>query len=223
MRIEKFRSKDGTLLAYREGGIGPALVLVHGTGASSTRWLPIIPTLAKQFHVYALDRRGRGDSGDAPHYSLEGEFEDVASLVDSIQAPVYLLGHSFGGICALEATLLIPHVHKLILYEPPIPLKNRPARPNEFVDQLEALLEAGDREGVLTKFVQEVLHMSPQDFENYRASAAWPSRVAAAHTLPRELRAQEQYHFLPERFKAIKISTLLLMGEHSPIHLRAAT
>jgi pimeloyl-ACP methyl ester carboxylesterase len=223
LRIEKFRSKDGTLLAYRQDGAGPPLILVHGTGASSTRWQPILSTLTEHFRVYAVDRRGRADSGDSPDYSLEREFEDVASLVDFIQEPVFLLGHSFGGICALEATLLTPHIRKLILYEPPIPVGDSSTHPNGLINQLEALLAAGDREGVLTKFVQEVLRMSPRDFENYRASATWPARVAAAHTLPRELQAQEHYRFVPERFKDVILPTLLLTGENSPVHLKAAT
>ena len=223
MSPEKFRSTDSTLLAYHQSGEGPPLLLVHGTGASSARWLPIIPSLAEQFSVYALDRRGRGDSDDSPHYSLQREVEDVASLVDAVREPVFLLGHSFGAICALEATLLTPHVHKLILYEPPIPIEDNPTHRNGLIDQLEALLTIGDREGVLTTFILEVLHMPPQDFEVYRASATWRARVAAAHTLPRELRAQERYHFVPERFKNVMIPTLLLMGENSPARFKTAT
>ena len=211
------------MLAYHQSGEGPPLLLVHGTGASSARWLPILPSLAEQFSVYALDRRGRGDSDDSPHYSLQREVEDVASLVDAVREPVFLLGHSFGAICALEATLLTPHVHKLILYEPPIPIEDNPTHRNGLIDQLEALLTIGDREGVLTTFILEVLHMPPQDFEAYRASATWRARVAAAHTLPRELRAQERYHFVPERFKNVMIPTLLLMGENSPARFKTAT
>ena len=65
--------------------------------------------------------------------------------------------------------------------------------------------------------------MPPQDFEVYRASATWRARVAAVHTLPRELRAQQQYHFVPERFKNVMIPTLLLMGENSPARFKTAT
>jgi pimeloyl-ACP methyl ester carboxylesterase len=57
----------------------------------------------ERFTVYAMDRRGRGASGDAPEYALEREFEDVAAAVDALPGPVYLYGHSFGGVCAVEA------------------------------------------------------------------------------------------------------------------------
>ena len=42
---------------------------------------------------------------------------------------------------------------------------------------------------------EEVVRMPPHEFELFRASPAWPARVAAAHTLPRELRAHEHYRF----------------------------
>ena len=221
--MEKYPSKDGTLLAYQRSGSGPPLVLVHGTGASSARWMPVLPALEAHYTVYTLNRRGRGGSGDTPQYMLEREFEDVASLVNSIGRPVDLLGHSFGGICSLEAALLTSHIHKLILYEPPIPIEGAVIYPKGLIDRLEALLATGDREGVLTTFVQEVLRMPPHEFELYRASPSWTSRVAAAHTLPRELRAQATYCFIAERFKGLTTPTLLILGGDSPDFFKAAT
>jgi pimeloyl-ACP methyl ester carboxylesterase len=220
--MDKIISKDGALLACQRTGVGSPLVLVHGTGGSAARWAPILPALETHFSLYALDRRGRGGSGDAPDYSLEREFEDMASVVDSIQPPVDLLGHSFGGMCALEAALLTPHTRKLILYEPPIPVEGVPIYPAGVIDRLEAMLAAGDREGVLSTFVQEVVRTPSHEFELLRASPAWPARVAAAHTLPRELRAHERYRFNPERFKSLSVPTLLLLGGDSPAFFKAA-
>lgn len=53
-------------------------MLVHGTGIDHSYWDPIIPGLERLFTVYAVDRRGRGGSGDAPSYAIQREFEDVA-------------------------------------------------------------------------------------------------------------------------------------------------
>src|SRR3989442_2942581 len=119
-------SKDGATLVCQRTGVGPPLVLVHGSGGSATRWKAILPALETNFSIYALARRGRGKSGDAPDYAIEREFDDVVSVVDSIKQPVYLLGHSYGGICSLEASLLTPHVRKLVLYEPPVPVEGAP-------------------------------------------------------------------------------------------------
>jgi pimeloyl-ACP methyl ester carboxylesterase len=123
--MEHIRSKDGTAIAYKKSGVGPPLVLVHGATADHTRWAPILPLLEPRFTVYAMDRRGRGQSGDQTgdqaDYAIEREFDDVAALVDSLAEPAVLLGHSYGGICSLEASLRTSNLRKLILYEPPIP------------------------------------------------------------------------------------------------------
>jgi pimeloyl-ACP methyl ester carboxylesterase len=63
--------------------------------------------LEQRFTVYAVDRRGRGQSGDSPVYSIEREYEDIAAVVESIREPVNLLGHSYGALCSLEAALRV--------------------------------------------------------------------------------------------------------------------
>ena len=72
-------SRDGTQIAYWTSGAGPPLVLVHGAPADHTRWRPLLPYLEPYVTVHALDRRGRGDSGDAPEYRLEREYEECRS------------------------------------------------------------------------------------------------------------------------------------------------
>jgi pimeloyl-ACP methyl ester carboxylesterase len=178
--------------------------------------------LEKQFTVYALDRRGRGESGDAPSYTIEREFEDIAALVNSLGDRVNLLGHSFGGVCSLEAALLTPQLRRLVLYEPPLPIPGVPIYPAGVIDRLETLLEAGDRAGVVTTFMREVVRMPPHELDLFRSSPAFPSRVAAAHTLPRELRAHEAYRFEPERFRHLNVRTLLLLGGDSPALFKAS-
>src|SRR5262245_15334434 len=100
--MDHVTSRDGTPIGYERSGQGPPLILVHGTTADHSRWAPVLPALSERFTVSAVDRRGRGASGDAPIYAIEREFEDVAALVDAVGGPVYLLGHSYGALCALE-------------------------------------------------------------------------------------------------------------------------
>lgn len=219
--MEKITSPDGTPIAYSRSGVGPPLILVHGTGSASARWTPVRPVLEEHFSVYTVDRRGRGGSGDGNTYAIAREFEDIAAVVDAIGEPAHLLGHSFGGICALEAALLTRNIHKLVLYEPPLPLPGVPMYPEGFLDRLEGLLEAGDREGVLAAHYLENVGMTPGQVEEMKSSPAWPARVAAAHTLPRELRALERYTFEAERFKDVHTPTLLLLGGDSPHFVKA--
>jgi pimeloyl-ACP methyl ester carboxylesterase len=219
--IETVRSKDGTSIAYNRSGIGPALILVHGTAGSYIRWASILPALEPHFSVYALNRRGRGESGDAETYAIEREFEDVAALVEAIEEPVYLLGHSYGAICALEAARLTSNIHKLVLYEAPILGPGITMYPEGLIDRLEELLAAGKREDLLMTFIRELLRMPASEQALFRASPFWPARVAAAHTLPRELRSHEQYRPEPDRFKTLTVPTLLMVGGDSPSFFKA--
>jgi pimeloyl-ACP methyl ester carboxylesterase len=215
-------SRDGTPITFERSGRGVPLVLVHGTGGALARWAPVRPALEQRFSVVAVDRRGRGQSGDGRDYAVEREFEDIAAVIDAVGEPVHLLGHSFGGLCALEAALLTTNVRKLVLYEPAMLVAGVPPFPAGVNDRLDALLEAGDREGVLTTFMREVVRMPAHEFATFRASPAWPARLAAVHTLPRELRAVERYPFDARRFRDLRIPTLLLTGADSPHFLRAA-
>ncbi len=96
--MDQVMSKDGTVIGFVHSGEGPPLLLVHGATADSTRWASITPRFEGHFTVYAMDRRGRGRSGDAGDYNLMREAEDIAAVVDSIGEPVSVLGHSYGGL-----------------------------------------------------------------------------------------------------------------------------
>jgi pimeloyl-ACP methyl ester carboxylesterase len=119
-------SRDGTEIVYWTTGEGPPLVLVHGAVADHNRWRPLLPSLEPHASVHALDRRGRGASGDGPDYDLAREFEDVAAVVDAVAeasgSTVDLYGHSFGGLCAFGGATLSANVGRLVLYEgwPPV-------------------------------------------------------------------------------------------------------
>jgi pimeloyl-ACP methyl ester carboxylesterase len=216
MSRETVTSVDGTPIAYWRSGEGPPLVLVHGTAADHSRWPPVLPAFEQHFTVCAVDRRGRGGSGDSVDYAIEREFEDVTAVVDSFGEPAYLLGHSFGALCALEAALLTQNIRKLVLYEPAMDVTGEGLNPPAVVERLEVLLEAGDRDGVVATMMREVAGVPPEVVEYMRSQPAWQARVSAAHTIPRELRAEEAYRFDPERFGDLRVPILLLSGSESP-------
>ncbi len=215
-------SRDGTRIAYWKTGSGPPLVLVHGTSADHTRWGPVLPALEERFTVHACDRRGRGESpDDRAEYSIEREFEDVAAIVDGVGGRVDVVGHSYGAICALEASVLATRIRRLVLYEPPVPA-GLTIYPPGIVDRLQALLDAGDRDGVATTFLREVPRVPAEQLALMRSLPAWQGRVAAAHTIVRELRAHAGYALAPERFRGVVVPTLLLLGGASPPFFAAA-
>jgi pimeloyl-ACP methyl ester carboxylesterase len=222
MLQETVTSLDGTTIACWSSGDGPPLVLVHGTAADHNRWAPVLPEFEQRLTVCAVDRRGRGGSGDSNYYTIEREFEDVAAVVDSLGESAILLGHSYGALCALEAALLTRNIRKLVLYDPGIEVAGEEIYPPEVIERLEALLEAGDREGVVATTMREVAGLPPETVEFMRSQPAWQARVEAAHTIPRELRAVKAYRFDHGRFADLGVPTLVLSGGESPAALRKA-
>ena len=179
----------------------------------------MLPRLAERFTIYAVDRRGRGASPDPPGpYAIEREFEDIAETVDAIGGEVDLLGHSYGAVCSLETALLSDHVRRLVLYEPPLPVGIE-INPAGVVDRMDALLAAGDREGVIMTFFREIVRVPPAEIEALRRDPSWQGRLAAAHTIPRELRFADHYEPDFERYAGLTVPTLLLVGADSPSFL----
>src|SRR5215471_1540156 len=212
--MEIIQSKDGTPIAAWRSGVGAPLLLVHGTTGDHTGWTPVRVALERHFSVWTLDRRGRGASGDAPAYALEREGEDIAAVIDTIGGAVHLLEHSFGGLCALEAALLTPHLGRLILYEPTLPLDRRNL-PTTYDAHLQALLDTEHAEKTLLFFFGDIAKLPPQELAALQTEPRWPGQVAAAHTIPRELRAIDRYAFDPLRFRTLGTPTLLLLGGES--------
>lgn len=215
--MELVTSRDGTPIAVWRSGSGTPLLLVHGTTADhSTTWRLVQPYFERRFAVYAMDRRGRGKSGDSPGYGLQREAEDIAAVVEAIGAPVDVLGHSYGALCSLEATLVTPGVRRLLLYEG-VPLEGENAYAPGVIDRLETLVAAGNAEEALVAMYREIVEMPPADFEMMRSNVeAWAVRLRNVRTMPREARVEQSYCFTPERFTDMKVPTLLLVGGDSP-------
>lgn len=211
--FETVVSTDGTPIAVWSTGAGPPLLLVHGTAADHGRWAPVLSALEASFTVLAMDRRGRGRSGDADGYVLAREFDDVAAVVEWAGGNVDLLGHSYGGICALEAARLTDGIRRLVLYEPPMGFVGGTP---EAVHRLQELLDAGDRDEVVVHFMREVAGLPSEQVEVLRTLPAWQARLAAAGTIPREERTGREYVFDPERFREVDVPTLFLLGGDSP-------
>jgi pimeloyl-ACP methyl ester carboxylesterase len=218
--MTRVESRDGTEIAVWSSGQGPPLVLVHGAVADHTRWRPLLPFLEPHVTVHALDRRGRGASGDAPGYAIEREFEDVAAVVDAVAdasgSATDLYGHSFGGLCAFGGATLTTGVGRLVLYEgwPPADVHAREL-PSGLGGRLDALLAEGNRDAVVETMFREVVLMPEAEITALRAQPAWPARVAAAPTIVRELRAIPQVPFDAGQAARIAVPTLLLTGSDS--------
>ncbi len=219
-------SPDGTKIAVFVSGQGRPLVVVPGTTSDHTTWRLVLPLLEPHVTVHAVDRRGRGETGDAPGYSLAKECADVAAVVDAAAGgaggPVDLLGHSYGGNIAYGAATLTTNIRKLILYEgwPPPNIAHRTMSPT-VLGRLESLLAQGRREEMLESFYRDMVKMSDDEVSAIKSAPTWPARVAAAHTVPREIREFGAHAFNPAVADGIRIPVLLIVGADSPEDIKA--
>jgi pimeloyl-ACP methyl ester carboxylesterase len=215
--VELVTSKDGTRIAFWRSGRGPALLLAHGAVADhTTTWRLILSALEEHFTVCAMDRRGRGASGDTQPYDLAREAEDINAVIEAIGEDVNVFGHSYGALCAIEAARFTTRICKLVLYEG-VPLLGDGLYPPDVVARMEALVAAGDSEGALMALLQDIVEMPPEEIDIMRAqTVAWERRLANTGTLPRELKTEVGYVFDAARFKAMRVPTVFLVGGDSP-------
>lgn len=216
-------SSDGTPIAVWVTGVGPPMVLVHGSFGDHTAWEVPLEVSSTEYTAYAMDRRGFGASGDESRYSIESEFDDVAAVADAVAAeagePVILWGHSYGANCAMGGASRSDAVRHLVLYEPSLGLRY----PEGAVEAAEALLADGDRAGAIERILIDVLEMTTEAVAELKGSARWPNLLANAHTAPRECRVEETWVYQPGQFAAIEAPTLLLSGTDSPDAVHEAT
>jgi pimeloyl-ACP methyl ester carboxylesterase len=99
----------------------PVLILVHGTRDHARSWDWIARALRDDYHVYALDLRGHGNSAWAPGalYSVPEHILDLTVFADIIgKYPVQLIGHSLGAMVSLYYSGTYPDkVAKLVAIE----------------------------------------------------------------------------------------------------------
>lgn len=94
---------DGDLQATEDGDQGaPPLLLIHGTGACTAWWDPVVPALADSHRVIRVDLLGHGKSGSPPGgYDIPAQARRVGAVLDRLGAvPVTVIGHSTGGTVA---------------------------------------------------------------------------------------------------------------------------
>jgi pimeloyl-ACP methyl ester carboxylesterase len=209
------RGAGGVELAVWVNGHGPALVMVHGSIADHTTFDSFVAVLRDHFTTYAMDRRGFGASTDAVGYTIDRDFADVAAVVDAVarrtSGPVELWGHSYGANCAMGAATLTDRVNHLILYEPSLGLTYPPGS----IRRIEEALDRGDNDAAIVGVLRDILEMDDENIDAFRRQPIWPVRLAAAHTIPRECHAEEDWVFTAGQFDAITAPTVLLSGTES--------
>jgi pimeloyl-ACP methyl ester carboxylesterase len=142
-------------------------------------------------------------------------------VINAIGDPVFILGHSYGAICCLEASLQTDKIRRMILYEPPIPT-GIPMYPPDFPEQMQALIDSSELEAALELFMRKIVKMPEHELNAYRQLPMWRVRISLAPTIPREMAIDRTYIFNPDQFANLHVPTLLLLGGDSPPLFRQA-
>ena len=225
MNTERFdvTAADGAPIAVWVKGRGPALVMVHGSIADHTTFDSFVAVLGEHFTTYAMDRRGFGATPDVDDYTIEVDFADVAAVVDAVAActggPIVLWGHSYGANCAIGGAASSANVSQLVVYEPSLGL----AYPPGSIERIDAALADGDHDAAIVAVLVNILEMTADDVDTLRADPLWPVRLAAAPTVPRECRVEQDWIYRPGQFDTITAPTLLLTGSDSVADIVDAT
>jgi len=112
------RSRDGTRIGYLSVGSGPSVLVIPGVLSMAADYAAFARALSEHFTVHTIERRGRGESGpQGDDYSIVKECEDVRALRAETGASL-LVGHSYGGLVALEVARNNKAFSKIAVYEP---------------------------------------------------------------------------------------------------------
>jgi magnesium chelatase accessory protein len=106
--FSRFITAGGMRWHVQRAGSGPAVLLIHGTGASTHTWRDVLPLLAKDHAVLAVDLPGHGfsDSGRGARSSIGGMSAGLTALLGELQVePRYYVGHSAGAVVACRMAL----------------------------------------------------------------------------------------------------------------------
>jgi pimeloyl-ACP methyl ester carboxylesterase len=219
--VSTVRSSDGTRIGFDRSGTGPPLILVGGAfqyRAIDESTAELVERLAPTFTVFHYDRRGRGESGDNPPYSVEREIEDLDALIEAAGGSAFVFGMSSGGALTLEAAASGLAITKLALYEPPFAVEETSFKaPDDFLEQLRKLNAAGRRGDAVEYFLSVGLGMPAEMVAEMRRAPVWHGFEAVAHTLVYDTVLMDgQNTLLAERAPTVTAPVLLLDGGASP-------
>lgn len=213
--METTTSKDGTTLAFDRRGEGPPVVLVGGASIDRTASAGLASELASDFTVLNHDRRGRGDSGDTPPYSVDREIDDIMAMLDVAGGGAHLFGSSSGAALALAATTAGLPVTKLALWEPPFIPEGERRPPADTASILRAFVDEDRRGDAVEYFMAKVVGLPQEVVEQSKSSPVWAQQEALAHTLAYDAEIMDDYTLPTESAATVAVPTVVMAGDAS--------
>jgi len=148
-------------------------------------WQRVWAPLTAHRRVTAMDRRGRGSSGDADTYELSSEYADVAAVAAALASeqggPVDVAGHSIGATWVLGAAASGAPFRSIVLYEPPGPQ----ATQHNWPERVSTMVANGQVGRAVCTFLTEITGLTPREVEAPREAPGGRDVLPiAAATLP---------------------------------------
>lgn len=137
---DRFCTINGLRLHYSDWGTEgkPPMLLLHGFAVTAHAWDFFSLTAREDFHVYALDHRGHGDSEWAPdgNYDRGQYVADLTAFVDALHLEsLVLIGHSLGGgVALLAARRLAERVRALVIVDSTLGPRHEPNTVAQFIE-----------------------------------------------------------------------------------------
>lgn len=148
----KVQSQDGATISYLTRGNGPSILIIPGALSIATDYTFFAYALAEHFTVHTIERRGRGlSSAQGSDYSMVKECEDIFAVQQETGVSM-LVGHSFGGLIALEFVRNNPSITHVAVYEPGVSIDGSVSM--DWVPGYEKRLAKGDNTGAFVEFVK---------------------------------------------------------------------
>lgn len=219
---------DGHRMVWLEGGNrqGEPVVLVHGFGASKENWLPLLPFLARRYHLLLIDLPGWGESQFNPDasYGMDHQVARLAAwLRMRLGRPAHLVGSSMGGGISGLLAARAPELVQTLTLMNAAGVTGQGRTPFEL-----GLMEG--RNGLVARNMKGVFKllatvMSSRLLAIAMAPAMYPDMVARRHVnehLFRQLMQHESDQALPA-FSSVAAPTLVLWGvEDQALHVSCA-
>lgn len=217
---------NGTTLHYVRGGTGPAVILLHAFPQDWYEYHRVMPRLARQFTVVAVDLRGIGGSAvTTDGYDAANMAEDVHQLAERLHLEhVYVVGHDIGGMVAYAFARRYPETSRgVMMLDIPLPglgpwdaVKANPITWHMNFQQTPDLPEQliAGREAIYFRHFLDKRTFSDADVAHYAKSYAAPEHLRALLEIYRAFPANEQFNAAQQ--SAIGLPLVLAPGENSP-------
>jgi pimeloyl-ACP methyl ester carboxylesterase len=212
------KSADGTEATALFEGAGPTILIVHGGMDDGSSWQRVAGRLSDRFTVVRVVRRQyRVDLPPLTPYSMDAEVATVLAIAGSLTEPMIIVGHSSGGVVALETLAAAPGKFAgAVLYEPPV-ATGPPDENDDSSDRVKEALNAGQPGKAMQIFVRDVVGMPASSALALRALVATVGRLRAL--APRQVGDLEGLGPRLDLYASIQTPVLLLGGDRSPAHL----